>query len=119
RVPKGDTTETKDGEPEGEGHNWDLAYAISVHKSQGSEYPVCITMADSYSGARVLCDRSWLYTALSRAKVLAVTIGQRELLQSMCQKSHIWNRKTFLRESILDLEAESLGQEWARQLEEA
>ena len=119
RIPKGAVIENADGEPEGEGHNWELAYAISVHKSQGSEYPVCITMADGYGGARMLCDRSWLYTAISRAKVLAITIGQRDLLQSMCTKSHIWNRKTQLRETIAELEAESFGRQWAQDLEEA
>lgn len=118
RVPKGENSETAEGEPEAEGRGWDLAYAISVHKSQGSEYPICITMADGYGGARRLCDRSWLYTALSRAKVMAVTIGQRELLRGMCAKSHIWNRKTFLRAAIEELEAERLGQQWSRFLEE-
>jgi hypothetical protein len=69
-------------------------------------------MADSYPGARMLADRCWLYTALSRAETLAVTIGQREVLDAMCLKSHIWNRKTFLKEEILELQQQSIVQNW-------
>ena len=112
RIPKGDSYTNEDGEDEETGCNWDLAYALSVHKSQGSQWPVVITLADAYPGARMLCDRCWLYTALSRAETLAVTIGQREVLDGMCSKSHIWNRKTFLKESILELQQAAIVQGW-------
>lgn len=108
RIPKGDSYESEDGETQDTGCNWELAYAVSCHKSQGSQWPVTITVADSFPGARMLCDRSWLYTALSRAETLGITVGQREVLDGMCKKSHLWNRKTFLVESIRELQQQSL-----------
>lgn len=107
RIPKGNE-QSEDGEPIGNGCSWELAYALSVHKSQGSQWPVTITVADSFPGAKMLCDRSWLYTALSRAETLGITVGQRGVLDDMCRKSHLWNRKTFLVESIMDLQRQSL-----------
>jgi hypothetical protein len=60
----------------------------------------------------MLCDRCWIYTALSRAETLAITIGQRDVLDGMCQKSHIWNRKTFLVEAIRDLQQAAIVHGW-------
>jgi len=108
RIPKGDSYENEDGETQDTDCSWELAYAVSCHKSQGSQWPVTITVADSFPGARMLCDRSWLYTALSRAETLGITVGQREVLDGMCGKSHLWNRKTFLVESIRELQKQSL-----------
>lgn len=112
RIPKGDSYTDEDGETRDTGCQWELAYALSVHKSQGSQWPVVITMADAYPGARMLCDRCWLYTALSRAELLAVTIGQREVLDDMCRKSNIWNRKTFLKETIEELRQAGIVSGW-------
>jgi ATP-dependent exoDNAse (exonuclease V) alpha subunit len=108
RIPNGQTFENEEGESVQSENDWDLAYAISAHKSQGSQFPVVITVADAYPGARMLCDRSWLYTALSRAETLGITVGQREVLDGMCGKSHMWARKTFLVESIRELQKQSL-----------
>lgn len=116
RIPKGNSYTNEDGETEDTGCNWDLAYALSVHRSQGSQWPVVITLADSYQGARMLCDRCWLYTSLSRAEIMAVTIGQRDVIDGMCQKSHIWNRKTFLKETILELQQASIVHDWEEAL---
>jgi exodeoxyribonuclease V alpha subunit len=107
RIPKGNDQD-ENGEQSGNGCSWELAYALSVHKSQGSQWPVTITVADSFPGARMLCDRSWLYTALSRAETLGITVGQKTVLNDMCRKSHLWNRKTFMVESIRDLRQQSL-----------
>jgi exodeoxyribonuclease V alpha subunit len=103
---------------EGGGKKWDLAYALSVHKMQGSEAPICITVADSHAGARMFCDRSWIYTALSRAKILGVTVGRRDVIEDMCGKSHVWNRKTFLADTIAGLRQQSDVTNWSRELEE-
>jgi len=108
RIPKGDSYENEDGETQDTGCSWELAYAVSCHKSQGSQWPVTITVADAYPGARMLADRSWLYTALSRAETLGITVGQRDVLDGMCKKSHLWNRKTFLVESVRELQKQSL-----------
>jgi len=116
RIPQGQQQEDEDGNATGTGCNWDLAYALSVHKSQGSQWPVILVLADAYPGARMLCDRSWLYTALSRAETLGMTIGQRVVLDEMCNKSHIWNRKTFLAESIGELQQAGVNREWEEAL---
>ena len=116
RIPKGNSYQDEDSEIQSTGCEWDLAYASSVHKSQGSQWPVIITMADAYPGAQMLCDRSFLYTALSRAETFDITIGQRAILNAMCQKSHIWARKTFLVESIGDLQQAGVVREWEEAL---
>jgi exodeoxyribonuclease V alpha subunit len=112
RIPKGKSEENDEGESSGNGCDWELAYALSGHKSQGSQWPVVITMADASNGARMVCDRCWIYTTLSRAETLAVTIGQRETIDDMCLKSNIWSRKTFLKETILDLKQAAVVQKW-------
>ncbi|WP_246587824.1 AAA family ATPase [Alteromonas lipotrueiana] len=56
-----------------------LAYAISVHKSQGSEYESVIV---SCAVRSKLLDRSLIYTALTRSKKLAVFVGSRDVLSS-------------------------------------
>ena len=55
-----------------------LAYAVSVHKSQGSEYP-CIVMPITWV-MPALMSRNLLYTALARAKRLAVLVGEKRAL---------------------------------------
>ena len=95
RIPRG---KSDDGSS---GCFWDLGYALSVHKSQGSEWPVVLVVLDEYPGARRVCDRSWIYTAISRAKELCVLIGKKSTADSMCRRQSIANRKTFLKEQIL------------------
>lgn len=82
-------------------NNWELGYALSVHKSQGSDWPWVVVVLDDYPGARMVCDRSWLYTAISRAKSKCWMVGNRATADRMCRTSKIWHRKTFLRELIL------------------
>ena len=55
-----------------------LAYALSIHKSQGSEYPVCvIPIAMSHY---MLLERKLIYTAVTRAKKLVVLVGSKKAL---------------------------------------
>lgn len=84
----------------GAGCNWDLAYAISCHKSQGSEWPCVIVALDEYPGAKMVCSRNWLYTAISRAKKVCLLVGKRQTADSMCLRDAISTRKTFLKERI-------------------
>ena len=100
RVPRG-----KSG-TNGTGCNWDLAYALSVHKSQGSEWPVVIVMIDDYPGAKRVCSREWLYTAISRAKQKCILIGKKSVADAMCNRTAVDKRKTFLRELIALKQAE-------------
>ena len=58
-------------------------------------------MLDEYPGARMICDRSWLYTAISRAKDRCVLIGKKTLANHFCRNSNISKRKTLLKERIL------------------
>lgn len=83
------------------GCTFELGYALSVHKSQGSDWPWVVVMLDDYPGARMVCDRSWLYTAISRAKTKCWMIGSKATANRMVKTSKIWHRKTFLRELIL------------------
>lgn len=77
----------------------DLAYAITGHKSQGSEWPYIAVVLEGSYGARMCTDRGWLYTALSRAKRACWLIGPRNEADDMCRR--ISRRKTFLREEVL------------------
>lgn len=93
------------GEEE-EGHSgtrscdFDLGYAITCHKSQGSEWPVVIVLIDNSSGARRICTREWLYTALSRASQLCITIGRLHSAQLIAKRPALDRRKTLLAERI-------------------
>ena len=57
------------------------AYAMTVHKSQGSEYRAVILAA--WQGSRYLLTRSVLYTALTRAKDLLIIVGNEEVIAAM------------------------------------
>lgn len=59
----------------------ELAYAVTIHKSQGSEYPVVIIPV--HSGPPMLLNRNLLYTAVTRAKKLVVGVGLETTLQKM------------------------------------
>jgi ATP-dependent exoDNAse (exonuclease V) alpha subunit len=78
---------------------FDLAYAVTGHKMQGSETPVAIVLLDSTWAARSVCTREWLYTAISRAKTACYLIGDRRTADEYCWK--LGNaRNTRLREEI-------------------
>jgi exodeoxyribonuclease V alpha subunit len=83
------------------GCTFDLAYGLSCHKSQGSEFPVAIVMLDDSPGGKMVCSKEWAYTAISRAKQRCYLIGKKSTADAMCRKQVIDKRKTFLRERIL------------------
>lgn len=66
------------------------AYAITVHKSQGSEYPIVIIPA--YGAAQVLLTRNLLYTAVTRAQRMVIIVGREDIVASMVN-----NNRTALR----------------------
>lgn len=57
------------------------AYAITVHKSQGSEYPIVII--PMYSAPPMLLTRNLLYTAVTRAQKMVVLVGRRDIVATM------------------------------------
>lgn len=59
----------------------ELAYAMTVHKSQGSEYRAVVLTA--WTGSRYLLTRSVLYTAVTRARDLLVTVGNEDVIAAM------------------------------------
>ena len=77
-----------------------LAYAISVHKSQGSEYPAIILPL--YSTHYIMLQRNLLYTALTRARALAVLIGTPKALAIAVKNNQVVERYTGLREALGD-----------------
>lgn len=71
------------------------AYAITIHKSQGSEFPVVIMPI--VSGPPMLYTRNLLYTGVTRAKELLVIVGQENIVQFMINNSNIKQRITGLK----------------------
>lgn len=76
----------------------ELAYAITVHKSQGSEYPAVIIPL--LPGPRLLYNRNLLYTAVTRAKKCLTIVGSETTFQDMIQNKNEQNRYTSLAERI-------------------
>lgn len=73
----------------------ELAYCLSVHKSQGSEFP-CVVMP-VVGGPPRLLTRNLFYTALTRARRLVVLVGREECIAQMVKNNHIARRYTALR----------------------
>lgn len=76
----------------------ELAYAITVHKSQGSEYPAVIIPL--LPGPRLLYTRNLLYTAVTRAKKCLTIVGSESVFQEMIQNESEQRRYTSLAERI-------------------
>ncbi len=70
------------------------AYAITIHKAQGSEFDVVVLVIPQASN--MLLTRNLLYTALTRAKKLLIVIGNRNLIDFMVKNSEIKKRNTGL-----------------------
>lgn len=79
----------------------DLAYAISIHKSQGSEYPVVIIVL-SMDHWKML-NRPLLYTALTRGKRKVIIVGDAEACKMAAKNNFSNKRCTLLRERLVRL----------------
>ena len=78
-----------------------LAYAISIHKSQGSEFKTCIIpLSTSYS---IMLYRKLYYTAITRAKKKLYLIGNKNILSLAAKNNTSSIRNTYLKEEILKL----------------
>ena len=71
------------------------AYAMTVHKSQGSEYRAVILAA--WGGSPYLLSRSVLYTAITRARELLIIVGRAETVQTMTENAKRNRRYTGLK----------------------
>ena len=101
-VPRGDNKaeENGDGKQSGTGCNWELGYALSCHKAQGSEWENVVVILDPSRAARGVCSREWIYTAISRAKKRCWLVGEMKTAWDFCRRQSTPNRKTFLSERI-------------------
>ncbi|MDR1236491.1 MAG: ATP-dependent RecD-like DNA helicase, partial [Holosporaceae bacterium] len=77
-----------------------FAYAVSIHKSQGSEYPVVvIPLVMSHY---LMLQRNLLYTGITRGKKLVVVIGSKKALFLAIKNNNIAGRNTRLRERLCE-----------------
>ena len=76
------------------------AYCLSVHKAQGSEFPVIVMPVTG--GSPMLLTRNLLYTALTRAKNLVVLVGTEEVIRRMVANDHVVRRYTTLSQRLIE-----------------
>lgn len=89
--------ETGDGEAAASA-DFDLAWAITVHRSQGSEWPCVICLVDD-AGSQI-ADRNFWYTAISRARSACLVIGPRGVFDRQVRRVALTRRRTFLTELL-------------------
>jgi exodeoxyribonuclease V alpha subunit len=78
----------------------ELAYAISVHKSQGSEYPAVVMpiVIQHY----IMLQRNLMYTGITRARELVILVGSKKAVNIAIKNSNINKRYTYLRKRLQD-----------------
>lgn len=79
----------------------ELSYAVTIHKSQGSEYPAVILPL--LTGPRMLFNRNLLYTAITRAKSCVTILGSSDTVRSMIENVSENKRYTALAERIQEI----------------
>ena len=79
----------------------ELAYAVTIHKSQGSEYPAVILPL--LGGPKMLMSRNLLYTAVTRAKRCVTVVGSEVTFQAMIHNKQEKSRYTSLDQRIQEL----------------
>ena len=81
----------------------ELAYCLSVHKSQGSEFPAVVMPVIGIPN--LLATRNLFYTALTRAKSLVVLVGQEGVIRQMVENNRVNRRYTTLKERLRSADA--------------
>ena len=81
------------------------AYCLSVHKAQGSEFPVVVMPVTP--GPPMLLTRNLLYTALTRARSLVVLVGTEQVIARMVENDHVVRRFTALAERLSEAPEEA------------
>ena len=79
----------------------ELSYAVTIHKSQGSEYPAVIMPL--LTGPRMLFNRNLLYTGVTRAKNCVTILGSSETVRGMIANESENKRYTSLKVRIQEL----------------
>ena len=79
----------------------ELAYAITIHKSQGSEYPAVVIPI--FSGPRMLMTRNLIYTAVTRAKSCVCLVGMPEVFGEMVNNEMEQRRYSGLKDRICEI----------------
>jgi len=84
-----------------------LAYAVTIHKSQGSEYPVVVMpiLMTHY----VMLQRNLVYTGITRAKRLLVIVGTKKALSLAVRNVTVTRRNTMLKERLRERKTDSGG----------
>ena len=85
----------------------DLAYAVTVHKSQGSEFPVVVIPVLNFPP--MLMTRNLLYTAVTRGKKLVIIVGDPARVRSMIDNNRADGRYTGLKWRLLALDVDPFG----------
>lgn len=88
---------------EGAVEDLELAYCVSVHKSQGSEFPVVVLPA--VGGPPMLLTRNLLYTAVTRARRMVMLVGREDALERMVKNANITRRYSALAQRLKVLSA--------------
>jgi exodeoxyribonuclease V alpha subunit len=78
----------------------EMAYAVTVHKSQGSEYPIVVIPLGS--APSMLLSRNLFYTAVTRAQTMVVLVGREEVARAMVENARQTMRYTGLRRWLLE-----------------
>ena len=77
-----------------------LSYAITIHKSQGSEFDIIIIPA--IAGPSIILTRNLIYTAVTRAKKMVVIVGEKQYLKRMVSNKYTATRFTLLKKLLID-----------------
>ena len=78
-----------------------LAYAVTIHKSQGSEYPAVVLPL--LTGPELLMNRNILYTAVTRAKTCVCIVGSEETVKRMIRNIREMTRYSGLKDQLISL----------------
>ncbi len=95
-----DAADADDAKKSGRAGDLELAYAITTHLSQGSEAPVIIVVLDDNAGP--IGTRELIYTAISRAAKLCITVGSLRTAAKWIGKVGLGKRRTFLKELLTE-----------------
>lgn len=77
-----------------------LSYAITIHKSQGSEFDTIIIPA--IAGPSIILTRNLIYTAVTRAKKMVVIVGEKQYLKRMVSNKYTATRYTLLKKLLVN-----------------